>query len=229
LQEFGDTLAPLDDFTIQANGLELAFRAARELGVPATEIHACLVREDLRPPKLETAVHGARIDDLRRLTRRMSAQSTANDALLFIAVNHGSIAGITTAQAVADEFDDEVPSILTPEMLDDCLSAIQGVQVLVLSICHAGTFLPLAKSDQRMVLAACASEEVHFVSREDQKWCSFLDELFGAWCACSLSDVVPPMRLSPSEAFETAKQRLTAVASRSSPLAAGSICWPSEQ
>ncbi len=228
VEERGDFLLPLDDFTIQANGLELAFRAALALGVPASEIYACLVRDDLRPPELGTPVLGATLADLQRLASRISKKSTTADALLFVAVNHGSTNGLATAQAVVDEFDDDCETILTPNALGECLDTIRGMQVLVLSTCYSGTFLPLGKPDARLVLTACSADEVHFIGRGDEKWCSFLDMFFGAWCGCSLSDAVPRSKSPPTEAFETAKQRLKAAAFRSSPMAAGSIRWPSE-
>jgi hypothetical protein len=140
-------------------------------------------------------------------------------------VNHCSEQALATADPV-DEFGDELAiERLTPEVLDNCLSHLPGTQVVVVSTCHAGIFLPLAEREGRAVIAACAGNEVYRVSRQDCKWPAFLDELFGAWCECALSDAVPTTRRSLDEAFLCAKARLAA---GQVPLRAGAAVRPTK-
>jgi len=61
-----------DDFSLQVNGLELAFDAARRLGVPVGEIYACLVQDDLQPQALQTAARRATRENLERLIHEIA-------------------------------------------------------------------------------------------------------------------------------------------------------------
>ena len=217
-----------DDSKIQCNSLDLSFRAARELGVEQDDIHACVFREDLLPQDFVLQNnHPATVDGLRRLVRSLISHAKPDDALLFVAVNHGNAAGLVTADPV-DEFGDaSLAPRLTPAALDDCLRALPGSQVVVVATCHAGIFLPLSERAGRAVLVACAADEQHLIPREDRAWSSFLEELFGAWCACSYSNIVPhPMRLPLDEAFARAHARLAADKAKTLPLRAGSAEWP---
>ena len=196
-----DALFPHNDFTLQANGLELAFQAARQLGVEDSEIYACLVQEDLRPPGLQTEVRKATPSDLEKLLCEIRDCGEPDDALLFVAVNHGSSAGLTTAEDVSDPMRDDSETILTPTQLDIFLKIITGPQVLVIVTCYAGAFLALG-NENRCVLAACGATERYLAPRCDGPRSPFLDELFGAWCGCAHDDGVPRATLPLEKAFE---------------------------
>jgi hypothetical protein len=221
-----DPLAPTDDFTIQANGLELAFEAACRLGVSPRDIHACLVDDALKPQKLQTQRRRATVADLQHLLKVIAAHAKPGDPLLFVAVNHGAKDGLVVTPEDMDEFsdDDSTTTLLTPEMLDEFFRPLVGPQVIINTACHAGAFLRLAR-EGRAVLASCSEEEVYWISRHD-KWSAFLDELFGAWCKCALSDAVPRAQLSLDEAFSRAEERLTSAGARTKPLRAGAAAWP---
>jgi hypothetical protein len=231
-REDPDPLHYTDDFRIQANGLDLAFRAARELGVPPDEIYACLLREDLAPQELRTEVAMATVPGLRGVVSQIARRFSSEDALLFVAVNHGYMRAdggapeveLATADRV-DQFGDPAQSRLTPEVLDDCLRPLAGPQVLVIATCFAGGFLPLAR-DHRAVVAACGATEKHRVSRADGTCSAFLDELFGAWSGVAHSDAVPVARLPLDAAFARAKERLLTTPSLNVPEYAGTNVWP---
>lgn len=221
-----EALFPCDDFSLQANGLELAFQAACKLGVCESEIYACLVNADLRPQGLETEVRKATRNELERLLHELAERGESNDALLFIAVNHGSSSGLTTAEDVTDPMRDDEDTILTPSLLESYLQVIDGPQVLVIVTCHAGAFLGLG-GENRCVLAACAADEQYLVPRCDNSRSPFLDELFGAWCECSQDDGVPRTTLPLEQAFLSAKGRMAKVQGLKTPHMAGKTIWPS--
>ena len=216
-----------DDSKIQCNSLDLSFNAVRALGVDRNEIHACVFRDDLLPQDFDPQNnHPATVAGLRGLVRALSMRAKPEDALLFIAVNHGDETALVTADPV-DEFGDaKVAPRLTPAALDDCLRTLPGSQIVVVATCHAGIFLPLAERAGRAVLVACAAKEKHLIAREGRAWSSFLDELFGAWCACALSDAVPCLRLPLDEAFVRAHERLAAENAPNLPLREGAAEWP---
>ncbi|HRI63702.1 MAG TPA: hypothetical protein PK156_05675 [Polyangium sp.] len=218
-----ETRFPYDDISLQVNGLELAFQAACKLGVHESEIYACLVQPDLRPQGLQTNVRGATRDELERLLHEFANKST--EALLFVAVNHGSSNGLTTAEDVTDPMRDDQDTILTPLLLEKYLQVIDGPQVLVISTCHAGAFLGLGH-ENRCVLAACAANERYIFPRSDNLFSPFLDELFGAWCECALHDGVPRTTLPLYDAFEKARERMSQVDGLMIPLIAGKTNWP---
>lgn len=226
-----DTLLPADDFKIQTNSLELSYNAARALGVPAGEIFACLLRDDLSPPKLRTRPHRATVEALRRLVLDIGSRAAAGDALLFVAVNHGiKGVGLATGDPPVDELDDldeaRPSEPLTPARLDECLRPLTGPQVLIVSACYSGQFLPLGARANRMVLTACRADEPYLVRRHDCAWPAFLDELFGAWCMEALSDAIPRTALPLPDAFARAAQRLGEVSAGDVPLCEGIAHWP---
>jgi hypothetical protein len=227
MREVSEPLLVTDDSKIQCNSLELSYQAALALGVDSAEIHACVIREDLLPQGFDPRRnHPATVDGLRCLVRSFASRAEPEDALLFIAVNHGNQSALATADPV-DEFGEAgVAPQLTPAALDECLSLLGGSQVVVVATCHAGIFLSLEKRAGRAVLVACAAEEVYLVPRQDCAWSAFLDELFGAWCAFSLSDAVPRTRLSLQEAFIQAHARLVAEKAPNLPLCEGAAAWP---
>lgn len=227
LCEGDDPLLGTDDAKIQRNSLELAYQAALELGVPRDEIHACVIRDDLLPQGFDPRFHHpATVDSLRRLLRTLTRRAEPEDALLFIAVNHCSQNALATADPVDELDEDRVASPLTPAVLDECLRLLRGPQVVVVATCHAGIFLPLAAREGRVILAACAADDVYLVSRQECAWSAFLDELFGAWCGFSLSDAIPRTRLPLDDAFARVAERLGAEQARNLPLRAGAAAWP---
>jgi len=223
-----EMLWPYDDFSLQANGLELSFQAACKLGVRESEIYACVVQADLCPQGLQTEVRRATRDALERLLHDIVASGGRNDAILFIAVNHGSLQGLTTAEDVADPMRDDGDTILTPTQLDAIFHVIDGPQVLVIVTCHAGVFSSLGH-ENRCVVAACAAHERYLVPRCDNLCSPFLDELFGAWCGCSLDASVPGATLPLQEAFVRAKDRMSRVPGLSIPQIEGKATWPSSE
>jgi hypothetical protein len=230
-REGSDLRLPDDDFRIQINCLELAFRAACALGVACDDIYMCLLQEDLRPQASSTDRHDATVEGLRRLVGTIERSSVAGDALLFIAVNHGGPDGVlATADPPRDPFEEEsaAPRQLTPEVLAECLDPLQGAQVLVIATCYAGAFLRLGGDARRTVVAACADNEAYRVSRDDSSCSEFLNELFGAWCGVTHPDTVEDRRLPLGTAFERARQRLADVnpLKNGPPHFAGTTVWP---
>ena len=227
LLEITDEYAGSDDSKIQCNSLQLSFNAALALGVERNEIHACVFSDDLLPPSFDPGNnHPATVAGLHRLVRTLSVRAKPDDALLFIAVNHGNKSALATAEPVDELDDDRIVRGLTPAALDECLNQLGGSQVVVVSTCYAGIFLSLEKRKGRAVLVACSAEEVYLVPRQHCAWPPFLDELFGAWCACSLSDTVPRLRLPLEEAFCRAHERLTVEKAPNVPLREGEAEWP---
>src|SRR5262249_17673872 len=152
-----------------------------------------VIRDDLLPRDFDLRrVHSATVEGLKGLVRTLARHATPEDVLLFVAVNHCGREALATADPV-DPFDDVDAVVrLTPLVLDDWLRPVQGPQTLVFATCYAGIFLPLAQTrKERAVLVSCGADEVYLVQRQDCAWSAFLDELFGAWCKCSLSDAVP--------------------------------------
>lgn len=226
-REVSDPLLVTDDAKIQCNSLELSYKAALALGVDSNEIHACVIRDDLLPQGFDPRHnHPATVDGLRRLVRSFASRAKPEDALLFIAVNHGNRAALVTADPVDELDEDHVAPQLTPAVLDECLNQLGGSQVVIMATCYAGIFLSLQKRERRAVLVACAAEEVYLVPRQDCAWSAFLDELFGAWCAFSLSDAIPRTRLSLQEAFIRAHMRLVEDNAPNLPLCEGAAAWP---
>jgi hypothetical protein len=222
------------DFPASVRDLELSLRAARALGVRDEDIHAFLGHEDLLHPGLAVSQYPATVEALERAVKGLARGANADDALLFIATNHGEHHGLLTSAPV-DEFasDDEGPRLLTPEVLRRCLDDVPGTQVLVFATCHAGIFLPLARNE-RVVLASCAEDQRYLV-QADPPCSPFLIELFRAWCSTELPGY--ETRFSPSiaeldAAFLQAEQQLSsgeypAEYKRLKPLRQGVAHWPS--
>jgi hypothetical protein len=168
-REVGDPLLASDDFKIQANGLELAFQAALSLGVTNDEIYIFVCDSELLPQRFHGASYQATVLELQRVILGIAGRAARGDALLFIAVNHGTPGGLLTSEPVS-ELDDESPiTLLTPDALDHCLRPFQGQQVLVIAACYAGSFLPLGSAD-RAVLVSCAPHETYKIPREGTAW-----------------------------------------------------------
>jgi len=220
------------DFPASVKDLELAVRAARALGVKDRDIHAFLGHADLISG-VEVSQDAATLAALERVVARLAREATADDALLFIATNHGEQQGLLTSGPV-DEFssDEEVPRHLTPAILRQSLDRIPGTQVLILASCHAGVFLPLAQ-ENRAVLASCAADQVYLV-QEDPPCSPFLIELFKAWCSIELpgyQTVFSEGVFELDAAFLQAEQQLSQGAypaeyKRLRPLRQGTARWP---
>jgi hypothetical protein len=194
------------------------------LGTLEDEIYACLVRPDLTPKKLRTQVREATISSLRRLVSSIVCRP--DDALLFVAVNHGGPGGFLATADPVDEFGYSSEPFFTPAMLDDCLRPLAGPQVIIIATCFAGAFLALAQDPRRTVITACGATEQYRVLREDGSCSAFLDELFGAWCGVTHSDAVVPARLPLDQAFAQARQRLAMTPSLNVPRYEGTNVWP---
>jgi hypothetical protein len=160
------------------------------------------------------------------LTGSIAARAAPDDALLFVAVNHGASDGLMTSDVVNEFDEDATVARLTPEVLDDCIRLLTGPQVIIIASCYAGIFLRLSPRAERAVLVSCGASERYYVSRNEHAWSAFLDELFGAWCGVALSDTVPRKRLGLRAAFMEAEQRLAAASARNKPLHAGATAWP---
>jgi hypothetical protein len=221
----GDPEDPIYDRAAQVNGLELAFRAARARGARPRDIHAC-VCDDLLPQEFATTRLPATLEALQRLTRSLALDAEEDDALLFIATNHGEQRGLLTSTPV-DEFDDDAPpQFLTPDALDACLTPLPGRQAVIVAACYAGQFLSLGARPGRVVLASCCADEVYLIRKDDEGACSaFLAELFAAWCGVGLSDGIPRGSLSLDDAFARATERLSAASAPNLPVRAGMASW----
>jgi hypothetical protein len=75
----GDPDDPMYDRSIQTNGFELAFRAARALGARPRDIHAC-VCDDLLPQEFVNARQPATREALQRVTRAMPRRTTRSSS-----------------------------------------------------------------------------------------------------------------------------------------------------
>jgi len=219
------------DFPASVRDLDMAVRAARALGVRSDDIHAFVCREDLLPPDFSLSQqHPATIEELRRVTATIARQSSADDALLFVATNHGAKKGLLTSAPV-DEFDeDPTAQLLTPSELANCLDPLPGQQVLLLAACYAGIFRSLGSTNRRAVLTACTENQTYWV-QADPACSPFLLEMFQTWCGVGLQDIVrPPLATDLATAFAQAEQRLTQEYDPEyrnfQPLLQGSASWP---
>jgi hypothetical protein len=227
--EVGDVDLPLDDAKYQAQSLELAFQGALGLGVAPGDVHACVLHADLLPPSFRAQPCGATAVDLRRLISAIAKAAAPDDALLFIAVNHGARDGLLTSATLLDEFDEpELAPRLTPAALEDCLRPLQGPQIVIVAACYAGLFLRLGR-EGRVVLASCASDEPYHVRRNEQSWPAFLDQLFGAWCGVAFADTITRTRLDLDAAFTRAHEQLVDLGARNLPRREGTVVWPARK
>lgn len=139
------------DFPASVKDLDLAVRAARALGVRDMDMHAFLSHADLISDP-EVSQHAATIDALERVVASLAREATADDALLFIATNHGEQLGLLTSGPV-DEFssDEDMPRHLSPAILRQCLDKIPGTQVMIFATCHAGGLSSLGAREPNSV------------------------------------------------------------------------------
>ena len=219
------------DFPASVRDLDMAVRAAKALGVRSEDIHAFVCRDDLLPQDFdESHQHPATIEELRRVTAAIARQGSPDDALLFVATNHGAKRGLLTSAPV-DEFDeDPTAQVLTPSALASCLDPLPGQQVLLLAACYAGIFRTLGSDNRRAVLSACSEDQTYRV-QADPACSPFLLEMFQAWCGVGLQDNVRPrLATDLATAFAQAAQRLTQEYEPEfrnfRPLLQGSASWP---
>lgn len=221
------------DFPASVRDLDLAVRAARKLGVRGEDIYAFLCRGDLLPEGLgESHYYPATVRALERVLAQISRSASAEDALLFVATNHGIQRGLITSATVDEFAEEEGSELLTPQTLRQCLDRLPGAQVLAFATCHAGIFLPLGQAG-RAVLACCAADQ-RYIVQEDPPCSPFLIELFKAWCGAELPGYETGFASKVAElsaAFAQAEQQLTSSAypaeyKRLSPLMQGEARWP---
>jgi hypothetical protein len=173
------------DFPASVRDLELSVRAARTLGIADEDMHALVCREDLLPQGFAGSQSPATVRALERVLAEIAQSATPDDALLFVATNHGERRGLLT-KAEVDEFaeEDEI-QLLTPQLLEQALNGVPGRQVLIFAVCRAGIFLPLGQRQDRAVIAACSEDEKYLVQKDPE--CSpLLRELFRSWCGVEL-------------------------------------------
>lgn len=215
------------DFPASVNDLELGFRSARELGISVKDIHPLVCDPDLLPSELSSRSLPATLESLENVLARIRRAALPEDALLFVATNHGCPEGLLTSTPV-DELDElDGPVLLSPEHLGGALDSIPGAQVIIVAACHAGIFLPLGGPPDRTVLASCAADLVYRVHREERSCSPFLVELFASWCGVALWDDVVTARHPLGEAFTRAQARLAGEHRTAVPLVNGPCAWPS--
>jgi hypothetical protein len=220
------------DFSASKNDVALTIRAARALGISDREIYPFVCDEALLPPDFNERVYDATAAELRRVAQRVAARPRAEDALLFVASNHGERQGLLMT-ARYDELGGDEPLHLTPAVLEDCLSGFGGPQLLLLATCHSGAFLTLGARPNRLVVTACSEHDKYHVTNDDEDAHSpLLRRLLGPWCGVACGDHAPPSRLSLDEAFEAARafemaRSDLADLKRTEPRRNGSVIWPS--
>lgn len=208
-----------------ANDLEFAVKAARALGVQDKDMYAFVCSPELVPAGYGGQRFVPTLSALGRILTGLARTSTGNDATLVFATNHGVPEGLLTS-ALVDEFEPDAPSFLTPARLAELLDTLLGVQVLILAACYAGSFLPVAQTDRRLVLAACGDEV--YVAGGSVAWAGFPAELFRAWCGISPDEEACPPRMDVDAAFTFAEQAVMSgdAGRRIQPRRAGNIQWP---
>lgn len=217
--------AAFADAVTLANDLEFAIAAARKLGVKDGDMYAFVCDRDLVPAGYAGERLAPTIAALEQTTARLAKIAAASDATLFFATNHAVEEGLLTSAQV-DEFEPDAPSYLAAEALAQVLDVLPGVQVLVIATCFAGAFLPIARADRRLVLAACG-DQVYFAGGSTA-WAGFPAELFRAWCGVSPDGGACPARMDVDAAFAFAEARvMRGEAGRPiQPLRAGNVRWP---
>jgi hypothetical protein len=213
------------DAVTLGNDLEFAIQAARNLGVKDEDMYAFVCDRDLVPAGYAGEWRPPTCAAFEQTTSRLARVVVAGDATLFFATNHAVPEGLLTSAHV-DEFEEDAPIFLAAETLAAALDVLPGVQVLVIATCFAGAFLPLARADRRLVLAACA-DEVYYAGGATA-WAGFPAELFRAWCGVSPDGGPCPARMDPDAAFTFAEVRVMggAVGRPIQPVRAGSVRWP---
>jgi hypothetical protein len=105
------------DFEISANDLYLSIRAALAAGVKREDIYPFVCDEDLLPSDFRGACRPPTLTSLDACLQEIRRGAAPEDALIFIATNHGDKDGLYTS-AVFDELSLDAPSVLNPSLLD---------------------------------------------------------------------------------------------------------------
>lgn len=227
----GNAITGAYDFPASKNDVAIAIRAARALGIRDREIYPFLCDDGLLPADFAEPVHDATAAALRRVVRGLAVSARPGDPLLFVASNHGERQGLLMTVRY-DELEDDEPVHLTPGILDECLSQLDGPQVVLVATCHSGVFLPLGARPNRLVVTACDEEERYLVTSDDEDAHSpMLRTLLGAWCGVAPGDEAAPPRVSLEDAFEAARLRERTrndvpAPRRTEPLRSGNVAWP---
>lgn len=209
--------------TAFANDIEMAVRSVLRRGVNPHDISAHVGDRSLLPDGFSGAPHEPTLDSLDRVMRSMAQDSKSEDAVIFVATNHGVRKGLLTAGEPPNPFADEEPKpvYLTPTFLQERLDAIAGQQIVLIATCHAGVFLPLG-NERRVVLASCGADEKDYTYTGDHPpRALFLYEVLSHWAGTSLGGYPAPEPCSLTEAFERARQNHCPHAH-----CTGSASWP---
>lgn len=215
-----------DDFVASVHDLELACRAAKALGIAPANIHAFMCRTDLLPADFRGSRHLATRAELSSVLHNLRPE----DALFFVATNHGVPQGLLTSERV-DEFEEDnlTPRQLSPGELRKMLDGREGAQILVIAACHAGIFLDLG-GEKRTVIAACSADETYRWEDKERPCSPLLPELFGAWTGTTFEGrPEPPRKPALKAAFEATKVRLANGYEghpTRTPLWSGEASWP---
>lgn len=227
----GRNLADAYDFPASKNDVAIAIRAARALGIADREIYPFLCDDGLLPADFTEPSHDATAAELRRVVNRLARDARPGDALLFVASNHGEEQGLLMT-ARHDELGQDEPLYLTPEALGECLSQLDGPQLVLVATCYSGVFLTLGARPNRLVVTACSERDTYLVAKDDEDAHSpVVRALLGAWCGVAPGDEAAPARVSLDEAFDAARavemtRRDLDALKRTEPLRSGSVIWP---
>jgi hypothetical protein len=125
-------------------------------------------RDTIETHPLATAINLERV--LWRIAQRMDLE---HDALVLFITTHGS-EGMMSVSFPSFSLND-----LTPEKLSGIL-ARTGIRnkVVVLSACHAGSFLPALARPDTLVMAAARADRASFGCSNERDWTYFGDALF---------------------------------------------------
>lgn len=224
-----------NDFAVCVQDLDLAYQAARRLGVDPADIWALVCPDfDLLPQGFDDRRRrAATLDALREVTAVIAKVSRDDDATLFVGANHGEQArGMLVYTPMIDPFGPyspyAEPERLTPAILGECLEPIAGQQILLLGACYSGMFLSLA-TERRAVLSACDDTEIWSALRSGIHCSAFLTPIFEHWTGATLGGFAPPEPLSLDEAFDRVRRELRQVSSNGrpvTPVRAGTARWP---
>jgi hypothetical protein len=119
---------------------------------------------------------------LARTVNDIAAQARAGDIVVLLLSTHGA-KGLLSVNL---DQEDEAP--MTPQQLAAALAPLRDTPtVLLLSACHAGSFIPGLRADHRIVLAAAAADRSSFGCHFESRNTWFIDALFGERFRPSLS------------------------------------------
>lgn len=96
-----------------------------------------------------------------------------NDVLVLFITTHGS------QELLSVSFPGFALNQVTPERLSQALkeSGIKN-KVLIISACHSGSFIPLLKNDDTLIMTAASADKTSFGCSNEREWTYFGDTLF---------------------------------------------------